>query len=102
MFYALQRMVAEAVLSLMVLEAKLRKRADIPSSDCSSETDQRFWIHGRDVFSAFSSSPTTEVIGSDKLVEIFVALRWTRNDGYVTHAHREFWIYYHNMPPRYS
>jgi glycosyltransferase involved in cell wall biosynthesis len=36
MFYALQRMVAEAVLSLMVLEAKLRNRAGIPSSDCSN------------------------------------------------------------------
>ena len=36
-FYALQRMVAEAVLSLMVLEAKLRDRAGIPSSDCSKE-----------------------------------------------------------------
>jgi hypothetical protein len=44
----------------------------------------------RDVFSAFSSSPTTEVIGSDKLVESFVALRWTRNDGYVTHAIENF------------
>jgi hypothetical protein len=32
-FYALQRMVAEAVLSLMVLEAKLRDRAGNPSSD---------------------------------------------------------------------
>jgi glycosyltransferase involved in cell wall biosynthesis len=37
MFYALQRMVAEAVLSLMVLEAKLRDRAGIPSSNCSNE-----------------------------------------------------------------
>ena len=36
-FYALQRMVAEAVLSLMVLEAKLRERAGISSSDCSEE-----------------------------------------------------------------
>jgi glycosyltransferase involved in cell wall biosynthesis len=42
MFYTLQRMAAETVLSLMVLEAKLRKRADIPPSDCSSETDQPF------------------------------------------------------------
>jgi hypothetical protein len=37
MFYALQRMVAEAVLSLMVLEAKLRDRASMASSDCSKE-----------------------------------------------------------------
>jgi hypothetical protein len=36
MFYALQRMVAEAVLSLMVLEAKLRERSGTPSSDCSN------------------------------------------------------------------
>ena len=36
-FYALQRMVAEAVLSLMVLEARLRDRAGISSSDCSEE-----------------------------------------------------------------
>jgi glycosyltransferase involved in cell wall biosynthesis len=34
-FYALQRMVAEAILSLMVLEAKLRDRAGISSSECS-------------------------------------------------------------------
>jgi len=41
-FYALQRMVAEAMLSLMVLEAKLRERADISSSDRSEEvTDTR-------------------------------------------------------------
>jgi hypothetical protein len=33
-FYALQRMVAEAILSLMVLEARLRDRAGISSSDC--------------------------------------------------------------------
>jgi glycosyltransferase involved in cell wall biosynthesis len=32
-FYALQRMVAEAILSLMVLEARLRDRAGISSSD---------------------------------------------------------------------
>ena len=31
----LKRVVAEAVLSLMVLEAKLRDRASIPSSGCS-------------------------------------------------------------------
>jgi glycosyltransferase involved in cell wall biosynthesis len=36
-FYALQRMVAEAILSLMVLEAKLRDRAGTPTSDCSEE-----------------------------------------------------------------
>jgi glycosyltransferase involved in cell wall biosynthesis len=36
-FYALQRMVAEAILSLMVLEARLRDRASISSSDCSKE-----------------------------------------------------------------
>ncbi len=36
-FYALQRMVAEAVLSLLVLEAKLRDRAGKSSSDCSEE-----------------------------------------------------------------
>jgi glycosyltransferase involved in cell wall biosynthesis len=36
-FYALQRMVAEAILSLMVLEAKLRDRAGIPLSDRSEE-----------------------------------------------------------------
>jgi len=36
-FYALQRMVAEAVLSLMVLEAKLGDRAGISPSDCSKE-----------------------------------------------------------------
>jgi glycosyltransferase involved in cell wall biosynthesis len=36
-FYALQRMVAEAVLSLMVLEAKLRGRVGNSSSDCSEE-----------------------------------------------------------------
>jgi glycosyltransferase involved in cell wall biosynthesis len=36
-FYALQRMVAEAVLSLMVLEAKLRDRSGISSSDCSKK-----------------------------------------------------------------
>jgi glycosyltransferase involved in cell wall biosynthesis len=36
-FYALQRMVAEAVLSLLVLEAKLRDRAGNSSSDCSEE-----------------------------------------------------------------
>jgi glycosyltransferase involved in cell wall biosynthesis len=36
-FYALQRMVAEAVLSLMVLEGRLRDRADISSSDCSKK-----------------------------------------------------------------
>jgi glycosyltransferase involved in cell wall biosynthesis len=36
-FYALQRMVAEAILSLMVLEAKLRDRASFSSSDCSEE-----------------------------------------------------------------
>jgi glycosyltransferase involved in cell wall biosynthesis len=36
-FYALQRMVAEAILSLMVLEAKLRDRAGISSLDCSGE-----------------------------------------------------------------
>jgi len=36
-FYALQRMVAEAILSLMVLEARLRDRAGISSSDCSEE-----------------------------------------------------------------
>ena len=36
MFYALQRMVAEAVLSLMVLEAKLRERSGTPPSDCSN------------------------------------------------------------------
>jgi glycosyltransferase involved in cell wall biosynthesis len=35
-FYALQRMIAEAVLSLMVLEAKLRERSGTPSSDCSN------------------------------------------------------------------
>jgi hypothetical protein len=34
-FYALQRMVAEAILSLMVLEAKLRDRAGISSSECA-------------------------------------------------------------------
>jgi hypothetical protein len=32
-FYALQRMIAEGVLSLMVLEAKLRGRRSIASSD---------------------------------------------------------------------
>jgi glycosyltransferase involved in cell wall biosynthesis len=37
-FYALQRMVAEAILSLMVLEAKLRDRAGTSSSDCSRES----------------------------------------------------------------
>jgi len=36
-FYALQRMVAEAILSLMVLEAKLRERASISSSECSNK-----------------------------------------------------------------
>jgi glycosyltransferase involved in cell wall biosynthesis len=36
-FYALQRVVAEAVLSLMVLEAKLRDRSGISSSGCSKE-----------------------------------------------------------------
>jgi glycosyltransferase involved in cell wall biosynthesis len=36
-FYALQRMVAEAVLSLMVLEAKLRNRGSVASSDCSDK-----------------------------------------------------------------
>jgi glycosyltransferase involved in cell wall biosynthesis len=36
-FYALQRMVAEAILSLMVLEEKLRDRAGISSSDCSEQ-----------------------------------------------------------------
>jgi glycosyltransferase involved in cell wall biosynthesis len=36
-FYALQRMVAEAVLSLMVLEAKLRDRANNSSSNCSEK-----------------------------------------------------------------
>jgi glycosyltransferase involved in cell wall biosynthesis len=36
-FYALQRMVAEAILSLMVLEAKLRDRADMSSSNYSEE-----------------------------------------------------------------
>jgi glycosyltransferase involved in cell wall biosynthesis len=34
-FYALQRMVAEAILSLMVLEAKLRDRAGTSSSECA-------------------------------------------------------------------
>jgi glycosyltransferase involved in cell wall biosynthesis len=38
-FYALQRMVAEAVLSLRVLEAKLRDRAGISSSDCSKKIE---------------------------------------------------------------
>jgi glycosyltransferase involved in cell wall biosynthesis len=36
-FYALQRMVAEAVLSLMVLEIKLRDRANNSSSNCSEK-----------------------------------------------------------------
>jgi glycosyltransferase involved in cell wall biosynthesis len=36
-FYALQRMLAEAVLSLMVLEAKLRERAGISSSGWSEK-----------------------------------------------------------------
>jgi glycosyltransferase involved in cell wall biosynthesis len=36
-FYALQRMVAESILSLMVLEAKLRDRAGMSSSNCSKE-----------------------------------------------------------------
>jgi glycosyltransferase involved in cell wall biosynthesis len=36
-FYALQRMVAEAILSLLVLEAKLRDRAGISSSDRSED-----------------------------------------------------------------
>jgi glycosyltransferase involved in cell wall biosynthesis len=36
-FYALQRLVAEAVLSLMLLEAKLRERAVNSSSDCSEK-----------------------------------------------------------------
>jgi glycosyltransferase involved in cell wall biosynthesis len=37
MFYALQRMLAEAILSLMVLEAELRERARISSPDRSGE-----------------------------------------------------------------
>jgi glycosyltransferase involved in cell wall biosynthesis len=37
-FYALQRMVAEAILSLMVLEAKLRDRAGVSSSNNSEDT----------------------------------------------------------------
>jgi glycosyltransferase involved in cell wall biosynthesis len=36
-FYALQRMVAEAVLSLMVLETRLRNRDSVASSDCSDK-----------------------------------------------------------------
>jgi hypothetical protein len=36
-FYSLQRMVAEAVLSLVLLEAKLRDRAGISSSGCSKK-----------------------------------------------------------------
>jgi glycosyltransferase involved in cell wall biosynthesis len=36
-FYALQRMVAEAILSLMVLEAKLRNRSHISPSECSDK-----------------------------------------------------------------
>jgi glycosyltransferase involved in cell wall biosynthesis len=40
-FYALQRMVAEAILSLMVLEAKLRDRARIPSSECAEESKRQ-------------------------------------------------------------
>jgi glycosyltransferase involved in cell wall biosynthesis len=36
-FYALQRMVAEAVLSLLVLEAKLRDRTGTSSPDCSKK-----------------------------------------------------------------
>jgi len=36
-FYALQRMVAESILSLMVLEARLRDRTGVSSSDCSEE-----------------------------------------------------------------
>jgi glycosyltransferase involved in cell wall biosynthesis len=36
-FYALQRMIAEGVLSLMVLEGKLRDRSSIASSDCSDK-----------------------------------------------------------------
>jgi glycosyltransferase involved in cell wall biosynthesis len=40
-FYALQRMVAEAILSLMVLEAKLRDRPSICSSDCFGDTEHR-------------------------------------------------------------
>lgn len=38
LLYALQRMVAEAILSLMVLESKLRDRANIPSSDLSERS----------------------------------------------------------------
>jgi hypothetical protein len=37
MFYALQRMLAEVILSLMVLEAELRERARISSPDRSGE-----------------------------------------------------------------
>ena len=40
-FYALQRMVAEAILSLMVLEAKLRDRAGISSSEESEKTEHQ-------------------------------------------------------------
>jgi hypothetical protein len=37
LFYAVQRMVAESILSLMVLEAKLRDRANIPSSSSEEQ-----------------------------------------------------------------
>jgi hypothetical protein len=43
-FYALQRMVAEAVLALMVLEAGLRDRAGISCSNCFEKVNQNVSI----------------------------------------------------------
>ena len=57
MFYALQRMVAEAVLSLMVLEAKLRERVVLLRRTALTETDQRFRAHCRDVCPASFLEP---------------------------------------------